>query len=316
MYKTIDLFAGIGGIRLGFEAYHCKNVFTSEWDKDAQVMYEANFGEKPHGDINLISPSDIPNHDILLAGFPCQPFSIAGKGLGFTDTRGTLFFNIEKILEVKKPRAFLLENVKRLTTHDNGKTFSVILDKLKALGYTVYYKVLNSLDFGLPQKRERIYIVGFLEFIDFNFPKPLGYYQPLSTILENDDNIPRSYFLSEKIKNKRLNSVKDNPPFPSIWHENIGGNISALPYSCALRAGGSYNYLVVNGVRRLTDREMLRLQGFPDEFKIVLPYSVIRRLAGNSVSVPVIKAIAREMIKALESQKIATQYPIQISLFK
>ena len=302
MYKTIDLFAGIGGIRLGFEAYNCKNVFTSEWDKDAQVMYEANFGEKPHGDINLISPSDIPNHDILLAGFPCQPFSIAGKGLGFTDTRGTLFFNIEKILEVKKPRAFLLENVKRLTTHDHGKTFSVILDKLKALGYTVYYKVLNSLDFGLPQKRERIYIVGFLEFIDFNFPKPLGYYQPLSTILENDDNIPRSYFLSEKIKNKRLNAVKDNPPFPSIWHENIGGNISALPYSCALRAGGSYNYLVVNGVRRLTDREMLRLQGFPDEFKIVLPYSVVRRLAGNSVSVPVIKAIAGEIIKALEHQ--------------
>jgi DNA (cytosine-5)-methyltransferase 1 len=302
MYKTIDLFAGIGGIRLGFEAYHCTNVFTSEWDKDAQVMYEANFGEKPHGDINLISPSDIPNHDILLAGFPCQPFSIAGKGLGFTDTRGTLFFNIEKILEVKKPRAFLLENVKRLTTHDHGKTFSVILDKLKALGYTVYYKVLNSLDFGLPQKRERIYIVGFLEFIDFNFPKPLGYYQPLSTILENDDNIPRSYFLSEKIKNKRLNAVKDNPPFPSIWHENIGGNISALPYSCALRAGGSYNYLVVNGVRRLTDREMLRLQGFPDEFKIVLPYSVVRRLAGNSVSVPVIKAIAGEIIKALEHQ--------------
>ena len=316
MYKTIDLFAGIGGIRLGFEAYNCKNVFTSEWDKDAQVMYEANFGEKPHGDINLISPSDIPNHDILLAGFPCQPFSIAGKGLGFTDTRGTLFFNIEKILEVKKPRAFLLENVKRLTTHDNGKTFSVILDKLKALGYTVYYKVLNSLDFGLPQKRERIYIVGFLEFIDFNFPKPLGYYQPLTTILENDDNIPRSYFLSEKIKNKRLNTVKDNPPFPSIWHENIGGNISALPYSCALRAGGSYNYLVVNGVRRLTDREMLRLQGFPDEFKIVLPYSVVRRLAGNSVSVPVIKAIAGEIIKALENQKIATQYPIQISLFE
>ncbi|MBE9218650.1 DNA cytosine methyltransferase [Dolichospermum flos-aquae] len=302
MYKTIDLFAGIGGIRLGFEAYHCTNIFTSEWDQDAQVMYEANFGEKPHGDINLISPSDIPNHDILLAGFPCQPFSIAGKGLGFTDTRGTLFFNIEKILEVKKPRAFLLENVKRLTTHDHGKTFSVILDKLKALGYTVYYKVLNSLDFGLPQKRERIYIVGFLEFIDFNFPKPLGYYQPLSTILENDDNIPGSYFLSEKIKNKRLNAVKDNPPFPSIWHENIGGNISALPYSCALRAGGSYNYLVVNGVRRLTDREMLRLQGFPDEFKIVLPYSVVRRLAGNSVSVPVIKAIAGEIIKALEHQ--------------
>lgn len=315
MYKIIDLFAGIGGIRLGFEAYHCKNVFTSEWDKDAQVMCEANFGEKPYGDINVISPSDIPDHDILLAGFPCQPFSIAGKGLGFFDTRGTLFFNIEKILEVKKPRAFLLENVKRLVTHDNGKTFSVILDKLKALGYTVYYKVFNSLDFGLPQKRERIYIVGFIDSIFFNFPKPLGYYQPLSTILEEDDTIDKSYFLSETIKNKRLNAVKNNPPFPSIWHENIGGNISALPYSCALRAGGSYNYLVVNGVRRLTDREMLRLQGFPDDFKIVLPYSAMRKLTGNSVSIPVIKAIAEEIIKALETPKTTIQYPIQISLF-
>lgn len=151
-YKTIDLFAGIGGIRLGFEAFGCKNIFSSEWDKYAQSMYEVNFGEKPFGDINDISPSDIPDHDILLAGFPCQPFSIAGKGLGFADTRGTLFFNIEAILKAKKPKAFLLENVKRLTTHDNGNTFKVINDKLNKLGYTVYHKVLNTLDFGLPQK--------------------------------------------------------------------------------------------------------------------------------------------------------------------
>jgi len=298
-YKTIDLFAGIGGIRLGFESQGCKNVFTSEWDKDAQKMYEANFGEVPYGDINLIEPNYIPDHDILLAGFPCQPFSIAGKGLGFADTRGTLFFNIEKILETKKPRAFLLENVKRLTTHDNGQTIAVILEKLKNLGYTVYSKIFNSLDFGLPQKRERIYIVGFLQAVHFDFPKPLGYYKPLSEFLENDNEIAPSYFLSETIKQKRLNAVKGSPPFPSIWHENIGGNISALPYSCALRAGGSYNYLVVNGVRRLTDREMLRLQGFPDDFKINLPYSALRKVAGNSVSVPVIKAIAAEMIKSL-----------------
>ena len=298
-YKIIVLFAGIGGIRLGIEDYGCKNVFSSEWDKDAQKMYEANFGEKPYGDINLIAPNDIPDHDILLAGFPCQPFSIAGKGLGFADTRGTLFFNIEAILKAKRPKAFLLENVKRLTTHDNGQTFAVILEKLKELGYAVYHKVFNSLDFGIPQKRERIYIVGFREPLYFKFPKPLGFYQPLSEVLQDDKDVPQNYFLSDKLKQKRLNAVKGDPPFPSIWHENIGGNISALPYSCALRAGGSYNYLAVNGVRRLTDREMLRLQGFPDTFKINIPYSQARKVAGNSVSVPVIKAIAGEMINAL-----------------
>ena len=299
-YKTIDLFAGIGGIRLGFESLGCENIFSSEWDKYAQQMYKENFGEEPFGDINLISPKDIPSHDILLAGFPCQPFSIAGKGLGFDDTRGTLFFNIQSILKEKKPKAFLLENVKRLTTHDNGKTFRVILDKLNELGYTVYYKVLNSLHFGVPQKRERIYIVGFRDPLAFKFPKPLGYYKPLEDILEDDKNVPQNYFLSEEMKQKRLNAIKKDPPFPSIWHENIGGNISALPYSCALRAGGSYNYLVVNGIRRLTDREMLRLQGFPENFKINIPYSQLRKVAGNSVTVPVIKAIAKEMLHSLE----------------
>lgn len=302
-YKTIDLFAGIGGIRLGFEEFGCETVFSSEWDKHAQLMYEENFGEKPFGDINLIEPKEIPNHDILLAGFPCQPFSIAGKGLGFEDTRGTLFFNIESIIAEKKPKAFLLENVKRLTTHDSGRTFGVILEKLKALGYTVYYKVLNALDFGLPQKRERIYIVGFRDKIHFKFPNPLGYYRPLTELLEDDNDIDISYFLSDYVKNKRLESVKPNAPFPSIWHENIGGNISALPYSCALRAGGSYNYLVVNGIRRLTSREMLRLQGFPDDFKINLPYSQARKVAGNSVAVPVIKAIAGEMMNSLKKNK-------------
>lgn len=315
-YKTIDLFAGIGGIRLGFEAHGCETVFSSEWDKEAQKMYEANFGEKPFGDINLIEPKDIPDHDILLAGFPCQPFSIAGKGLGFADTRGTLFFNIEEIIREKRPKAFLLENVKRLTTHDNGQTFAVILEKLKGLGYTVYHKVFNSLDFGVPQKRERIYIVGFLDPIYFKFPRPLGYYKPLSEILQNDNEIPKSYFLSDTIKEKRMNAVKGVPPFPSIWHENIGGNISALPYSCALRAGGSYNYLVVNGVRRLTDREMLRLQGFPDTFKINLPYSQARKVAGNSVSVPVIKAIAGEMMNALQAKKDAVKDTIQLTLLE
>ncbi|HHF4124033.1 TPA: DNA cytosine methyltransferase [Haemophilus influenzae] len=313
-YKTIDLFAGIGGIRLGFEAFGCKNVFSSEWDKYAQSMYEVNFGEKPFGDINDISPSDIPDHDILLAGFPYQPFSIAGKGLGFADTRGTLFFNIEAILKAKKPKAFLLENVKRLTTHDNGNTFKVINDKLNKLGYTVYHKVLNTLDFGLPQKRERIYIVGFLDKLHFEFPKPIGKYEELSNILESDDVVPNNYFLSDELKRKRLSSITKDVPYPSIWHENISGNVSALPYSCALRAGGSYNYLVVNGVRRLTGREMLRLQGFPDTFEINIPYSQVRKVAGNSVSIPVIRAIAGSMINSLNMATPKINQAIQLSL--
>jgi DNA (cytosine-5)-methyltransferase 1 len=315
IFKTIDLFAGIGGIRLGFQYYGCENVFSCEWDKHAQAMYEANFNEKPFGDINLIKPEDIPDHDILLAGFPCQPFSVAGKGLGFSDTRGTLFFNVESILKAKNPTVFLLENVKRLTTHDSGRTFRVILDKLNGLGYTVYHKVLNSLDYGIPQKRERIYIVGFKDKIQFEFPKPLGFYRPLSEFLEKDEDVPANYFISENLKQKRFQAVKGTPPYPSIWHENIGGNISALPYSCALRAGGSYNYLVVNGVRRLTGREMLRLQGFPDDFVINIPYSQVRKVAGNSVTVSVIKSIAYEIIKALNEKQPARLPTIQATLF-
>ena len=301
--KIIDLFAGIGGIRLGFEKIGAECVFSSEWDKHAQNMYEENYGERPVGDINDVNPKDIPDHDFLLAGFPCQPFSIAGKQLGFADTRGTLFFNIEKILEEKKPYGFLLENVSRLVTHDKGRTFKVIIDKLESLGYTVYYKVLNTIDFGLPQLRKRIYIVGFKDKIHFQFPKPHGTKLTLEDILEPEKDIPSNYYVSEEIKKKRLAKVKPNAPYPSIWHENIGGNISALPHSCALRAGGSYNYLLVNGERRLTGREMLRLQGFPDSFKINVAYTQARKIAGNSVTVKVIELIAKQIQKAIEDNK-------------
>lgn len=301
--KIIDLFAGIGGIRLGFEKIGAECVFSSEWDKHAQDMYEENFGERPLGDINEINPKDIPDHDFLLAGFPCQPFSIAGKQLGFADTRGTLFFNIEKILEEKRPYGFLLENVSRLVTHDKGRTFKVIIDKLENLGYTVYYKVLNTIDFGLPQLRKRIYIVGFKDKIHFQFPIPDGKKILLEEILEPEDKIPDNYYVSDSIREKRLSKVKPNAPYPSIWHENIGGNISALPHSCALRAGGSYNYLLVNGERRLTGREMLRLQGFPDSFKINVAYTQVRKIAGNTVTVKVIEKIAEQIKKAIDNKQ-------------
>jgi len=299
IYTTIDLFSGLGGIRLGFEKFNCKNVFSSEIDQKICKIYQDNFNEMPFGDINLISPNSIPNHDILLAGFPCQPFSIAGKGHGFNDTRGTLFFNIESIIQAKRPKAFLLENVKRLVSHDNGRTLQVILSKLEHLGYFVQYKVLNSLEYGgVPQKRERIYIVGFDRKTNFEFPEEKIPYKNLSEILEDD--VDKKYFLSKEIVDKRLGKLKKEPFYPSIWHENISGNISILPYSCALRAGGSYNYLVVNGNRRLTGREMLRLQGFPDTYKIDAPYTHVRHAAGNSVTVSVIERIAKNILKELD----------------
>ncbi len=306
--KTIDLFAGIGGIRLAFEAFGCKNVFTSEWDKDAQIMYEANFGEKPFGDITQINPYNIPDHDILLAGFPCQPFSIIGNMQGFSDTRGTLFFNIEEILRIKQPYAFLLENVKQLKTHDNGRTFKTILQKLADLGYYTHHNVLNALDFGLPQKRERTVIIGFKENILFKFPQKKGTFTPLSQILEDEEAIDKTLFASQNIFEKRLSKIKTAPFYPSIWHENKGGNISILPFSCALRAGGSYNYLLVNGNRRLSSRELLRLQGFPEDFKIVVGYGAMRKLTGNSVAVPVFEAVAEQMIKAINTSKITQSF--------
>jgi DNA (cytosine-5)-methyltransferase 1 len=201
--KIIDLFAGIGGIRLGFEPYGCECVFSSEWDADAQKMYEANYGHKPHGDITQIAPEDIPNHDILLGGFPCQPFSIIGKSLGFADTRGTLFFNIEEILRVKKPYAFLLENVKQLRSHDQGRTLLVIKEKLEALGYFVHIKILNALDFGLPQKRERIIIVGFQENLDFKGEEIKKSLQQITQQIFKDnflDNENFNFYLTKKSK--------------------------------------------------------------------------------------------------------------------
>jgi DNA (cytosine-5)-methyltransferase 1 len=302
--KTIDLFAGIGGLRLAFEKYNCQNVFTSEWDKDAQKMYEANFDEKPFGDITQILPQEIPNHDILLAGFPCQPFSVIGNREGFEDTRGTLFFNIEEILKEKKPYSFVLENVKQLRSHDKGRTFKVILKKLEELGYFVHHTVLNALDFGLPQKRERTIIVGFRENINFQFPKPLGEYPSLSEFLTSEDGVDKKLFASQRILDRRQERLKKKPFFPSIWHENKGGNISVLPYSCALRAGGSYNYLLVNGNRRLSEKELLRLQGFPENFKVVVSYTAMRKLTGNSVAIPVFEAVAKNMMEAMENKKI------------
>ena len=309
-FTFIDLFAGIGGIRLGFEAVggHC--VFSSEFDEDACKTYEANFGEHPSGDITKIEAQNIPDFDILLGGFPCQAFSIIGKKEGFSnETCGTLFFDIERILKEKRPNAFLLENVRNLVSHDKGRTFKIITSHLEALGYHIYAKILNALDYGVPQKRERIIIVGFLDNVIFKFPDPIPEKNrtPLSNILEK--NVDSKYYVKERIKLSRLERLKDkNYPKPYISHENMSGSITPHPYSSCLRAGASANYILINDERRPTEREMLRLQGFPDSFKIILPYGKIKHQCGNSVAVPVIKAVAKEMIDSLKAYERTTLY--------
>ena len=225
--RFIDLFAGIGGMRIPFEEFDCQCVFSCDWDEDAQKTYEANFGERPVGDITQVDAGSIPDHEILLGGFPCQAFSIIGKMNGFQDTRGTLFFDVERILKEKRPPAFLLENVKMLVNHQKGRTFRVILDHLRDMGYFVHWRVLNALDFGLPHKRERVFIVGFLENYDFQFPKGSpGKYKPLSEILEKD--VPEKYFASDPIVQKRK-AAHTPKVTPSIWHENKGGNVNSHP---------------------------------------------------------------------------------------
>ena len=301
-YKFIDLFAGIGGIRIAFERNGMEAVFASEWDEPAQKTYSANFGEVPYGDITKIKADEVPDHDILTGGFPCQPFSIIGGRKGFEhETQGTLFFDIERILKAKRPRAFMLENVKQLRGHDRGNTLRVIIEHLEALGYNVQYKVFNGLDFGVPQKRERIIIVGFLDKVKFSFPtKPVTTPVTLEDVLEDDSVIDKKHFLSDTVKKAVNERAKKDYPIPSVWHINKSGNVGIHEFSCALRANASYNYLIVNGNRRLTPREMLRLQGFPDDFKIVVSDTQMRKQAGNSVIIPKIQAVAAEIKRSLE----------------
>ncbi len=305
--RFADLFCGIGGFRVAAEGV-CREkslgpqcVFSSDIDPDAQNVYQANFGEQPTGDITQVNATEIPDHDVLFGGFPCQAFSIIGDRKGFDDIRGTLFFDIARILAAKKPKAFVLENVKQLVTHDRGKTLSIILETLHDLGYHAEYRILNALDFGLPHKRERIFIVGFREPLHFNWPTGNVPMKPLEDVLE--PTVADFYYASEQIKENRRNSRAGKKTFsePTIWHENKGGNIGVHPFSCALRAGASYNYLLVNGERRLTEREMLRLQGFPESFRIAVGYGAMRKLAGNSVAVPVVAALVKNVVETLEN---------------
>ena len=307
--KIIDLFAGIGGIRLGFEKatnYNIECVFTSEWNRYSVQTYTANFDDLViHGDITQINEDLIPEHDILLAGFPCQPFSQAGLKKGFSDTRGTLFFDIERILISKKPQAFLLENVKQLKGHDKGNTLKTIIEHLKRIGYeNVQYEVLKAKEFGLPQNRERIYIVGFLDSsIKFEFPKPPKTQTCVGSILEKEVN--EKYTISDKLweghqRRKIANKEKGKGFGFGLVNEKseYTNTISARYYK-----DGSEILIAQNGKnpRKLTPREAGRLQGFPENFIIPVSDNQAYQQFGNSVAVNVVEKVAEEIVKHIKT---------------
>jgi len=301
-FRFIDLFAGIGGIRIGFENAGGESVFSSEWDSHAQKTYQANFEEIPYGDITKIKPSEIPNFDILLAGFPCQPFSQAGLKKGFNDIRGNLFFDIIKIVKHHKPSVVFLENVRNLTGHDKGKTFRVIIETLEKLGYKVFTKILNAKDFGVPQNRARIYIICFKDDIDFKFPNEPKIQTRLGDIL--DDKVDSKYTISDRLwaghqRRKKEHKEKGNGFGYCMFDKNseYTSTISARYY----KDGSEILIKQKNkNPRKLTPKEASRLQGFPENFIIPVSDTQAYKQFGNSVAVPVIKVLAKQIIKTLK----------------
>ena len=290
-FTFIDLFAGIGGFHIAMHNIGGKCVFASEWDKDCRKTYTSNFSKisenlfdtegNPNenfvGDITKISPYEIPNHDILCGGFPCQPFSQAGYKKGFEDTRGTLFFNIANIINEKKPKAILLENVRGLLNHDNGKTFNVIKNTITNLGYTFHFKIVKASDFNCPQHRPRLFMVGFRKdiFDTFQFPMPIPLTKTMSDIFDGAE------------VNKKIG-----------YTLRVGGKHSALT-----DRRNWDGYLVNGEEKRITPKEAKRMQGFPDSFEFPVSKTAAMKQLGNSVAIPAVQAIGIEILKVLEENK-------------
>ncbi len=311
-YRIIDLFAGVGGIRLGFEkAFKDKAsfVFSSEIDKYAQITYNENYNEVPYGDITKIKAEDVPEHDIILAGFPCQAFSIAGHRKGFDDTKGTLFFDVARIAKYHKPKLIFLENVKGFINHDKGNTFKTVKKTLEEMGYKVSASILNAKHFGVPQNRERIYIVAFLDkskSIDFDKIKNIKRTSKLGDILE--PSVDDIYTISDKLweghqRRKKEHRIKGNGFGYCMFNESseYTSTISARYY----KDGSEILIEQKNkNPRKLTPREAARLQGFPDTFKIPVSNTQAYKQFGNSVSVPVIEELANNILIELEKNTI------------
>lgn len=311
-FKFIDLFAGIGGMRIAFESVGGECVFTSEWNKFSQITYFENFNQIPHGDITQIEASDIPDHDVLVAGFPCQPFSLAGvskknslgKSTGFLDkTQGTLFFDVVRILQNKRPKAFLLENVKNLKSHDKGRSWQIIMESLGELDYQVFHEVLDG-KFYVPQHRERVFIVGFDrkhfgEDIIFKFPKQDGEInRSLISILENE--VDSKYTLSDKLwEYLQSYALKHKQKGNGFGYGLADINGVSRTLSARYNKDGSEILIPQDGKnpRRLTPRECARLQGFSDDFVIPVSDTQAYKQFGNSVVVPLVTEIARNIVQ-------------------
>ncbi len=311
-FTFIDLFAGIGGFRLALEKFGGKCVFSSEWNKDSQSTYSSNFGDTPNGDITKIKEADIPSHNVLCAGFPCQAFSVSGKRLGFNDTRGTLFFDVARIVKFHKPEVLFLENVKNLVKHDGGKTIEVIKNTLEDLDYTVNLKVLRSSDFGIPQARERVYIIAFrndLKVSSFHYPTPIESHKIVKDILETKSVDEKCFIKRDDItmvKNEK--DVKDPRKPLQIGKINKGGqgeriySIYGTGITLSAYGGGAASktgaYFINGKIRKLTPRECARLQGFPENYIIPSNRNIAYKQFGDSVSVPVLMEIFGKIIEA------------------
>ncbi|OGZ65434.1 MAG: DNA (cytosine-5-)-methyltransferase [Candidatus Staskawiczbacteria bacterium RIFCSPHIGHO2_02_FULL_43_16] len=312
-FSTLDLFAGIGGLRLGFEKAGFKTVFSNDFDKQCKITYDLNFKDSKLivEDINKIEINDLPEFSFLLGGFPCQAFSIAGYRKGFRDEkgRGNLFFRLAKIIDEREPEGFLLENVKNLKTHDNGKTFGIIKKTLKNLGYHVKAEVLNSMEYGnIPQNRERIYIVGFKNkdhYEKFRFPEPVELTTKITDLLESE--VPEKYYYNKKpLFNKLKDFIKERGKVYQWRRRYVRENKkNVCPTLTANMGTGGHNVPIIkdkNGIRKLTPFECARIQGFPVDYKLPkIADSALYKQFGNSVSVPVIEAIAKNIKTAITS---------------
>jgi DNA (cytosine-5)-methyltransferase 1 len=299
--KFIDLFAGIGGMRLAFERQGMSCVFSSEWDQFSQRTYAANFGISPHGDITKIEAADVPAFDVLLAGFPCQPFSSIGKRQGFDHpTQGTLFYDVVRFIRHHQPAAFLLENVKGLVNHDSGRTWQVITETLDELGYEINAEILDAANYGVPQHRERIYIVGFRRDLGvaskFDFPQKESKKVDIGDYVETgiDD---RS--VSKSLQQKYLFKLQDGRP--EIITPATKGTVKTLvaSYHKIQRLTGTFVADGPTGVRLLSENECKAIMGFPEDFKVPVSRTQMYRQFGNSVAVPVVEKIAENISKAL-----------------
>ncbi len=313
-WSFIDLFAGLGGFRLALESFGAKCVYSNEWDVPVQKVYKENFGEIPDGDITKVNEKDIPDHDILCAGFPCQAFSISGKQRGFEDSRGTLFFDVARIVKEKKPKIVFMENVKNFATHDNGKTLETVKMTMEELGYSFHKKVLNSVDFGIPQKRERIYMVCFrndLKIDNFSFPKSLELTKHVEDYLLDDLSLTENLYVDRPdiYYNDTEDNLYSNKPI-RLGTVNKGGqgeriySTKGIAITFSAYGGGVFaktgGYLINGKPRKLHPRECARLMGYPDTYKISEKPNQAYQQFGNSVVVDVLQYIGIEIGKAVE----------------